>query len=149
MEGFKCRAATEADGEALEAFVLELQSLEREPIAAPGEDQEAAVRRMLGEGHKYIAEFEGNVIGGAQLLMLGGAGADDPSGFVMMIAIDTAHRRRGFGRQFLSCLEGEARALGARNLHLNVRLGNVAAKSLYANFGFSVVSEFMSKPLTS
>lgn len=147
MEGFRCRAATEADGKVLAAFVLELQSLEREPIAALGEDQEAAARRMLGEGHKYIAEFEGNVIGGAQPLMLEGAGTDERSGFVMMIAIDTAHRRRGLGRQFLSCLEEEARALGARNLHLNVRSGNVAAKALYASFGFLVVSESMSKSL--
>lgn len=149
MEGFKCRAATGADSEVLEAFMLELQSLEREPIAIPGEDQEAAVRRMLDQGHKYIVEFEGKVIGGAQLLMLDGAGADDRSGFVMMIAIDTGHRRRGFGRQFLSCLKEEARALGAGHLRLNVRSGNVAAKALYANFGFSVMSEFMSKPLTS
>ena len=74
MKGFRCRAATEADGEILEAFVLELQSLERKPIAGLGEDRSAAVRCMLGEGHKYIAEFEGNVIGRAQLLILDGAG---------------------------------------------------------------------------
>ena len=45
-------------------------------------------------------------------------------------------RKRGFGRQILAYGLRYAKALHVENISLEVRVSNVAAKKLYASFGF-------------
>ena len=50
--------------------------------------------------------------------------------------IDPAHRRTGAGRTLLAHVTAVAHAEGAHRLTLQTGLGNGAAQSLYASFGF-------------
>lgn len=57
--------------------------------------------------------------------------------FVDDLFIRESHRGRGLGRRALAALLDAARALGVRAVHLEVARDNVAAKALYATFGFA------------
>lgn len=52
------------------------------------------------------------------------------------IYLEAPFRGRGIGRKALAYLEGQARALGARALHLEVMRDNEPAQRLYAGMGF-------------
>lgn len=53
------------------------------------------------------------------------------------VAIHPAWRRRGLGRALLTHVLAEARALGAPNATLEVRISNTAAIALYEHNGFA------------
>jgi ribosomal-protein-alanine N-acetyltransferase len=55
---------------------------------------------------------------------------------VRSIAVDPIGRRRGAGAALLAALIEHARARGAVDAHLEVRIDNVAAIALYARAGF-------------
>jgi len=55
------------------------------------------------------------------------------------LAVDASVRRRGLGSALLRHLIDGARVRGCRRATLEVRPGNVAARSLYEGFGFAVV----------
>lgn len=55
------------------------------------------------------------------------------------LAVESSIRRRGLGSALLRHLIDGARVRGCRRATLEVRPGNVAARALYAAFGFSVV----------
>ena len=55
-------------------------------------------------------------------------------------AIHPDYRRRGLGRLFLTHLLEEAISMGATKATLEVRRSNIAARELYEDFGFRVVS---------
>jgi ribosomal-protein-alanine N-acetyltransferase len=55
------------------------------------------------------------------------------------LAVDASVRRRGLGSALLRHLIDGARVRGCRRATLEVRPGNVAARSLYEGFGFTVV----------
>ena len=57
---------------------------------------------------------------------------------VTNVAVHPDHRRRGLGRSLMTALIGEAKARGVTLLHLEVREGNAAARSLYESLGFVV-----------
>lgn len=60
------------------------------------------------------------------------------------------YRGRGWGKQTMAFLEGAARELGVRTLHLEVILENDAALKLYRKLGFRThQSTFMSKWIAS
>jgi ribosomal-protein-alanine N-acetyltransferase len=66
--------------------------------------------------------------------------------FVLMVAADEAHllnlsiastyQRRGHGSALLAEAAGLARAMGAKNMFLEVRPSNRGAQQLYTRFGF-------------
>ncbi len=73
---------------------------------------------------------------------------DDIIGYsLMMMVIDEAHllnisvakpsQNRGFGKLLLNHMMGKARAYGATNMFLEVRLSNTSAISLYEAIGFN------------
>jgi ribosomal protein S18 acetylase RimI-like enzyme len=67
--------------------------------------------------------------------------------FLYDIAIDEAHRGRGFGREAMELLEAEVRERGLDQLQLNVFGGNEQARGLYRSLGFQELSVQMGKEL--
>lgn len=57
---------------------------------------------------------------------------------IMLIAVNSAWRRRGLGSRLLAELLAEGRERGCRLVTLEVRAGNHAAIALYRSFGFLV-----------
>lgn len=55
---------------------------------------------------------------------------------ILNIAVAPERRRRGAGRRLLSLVLQICLKMGIQNAHLEVRDGNVAARSLYSSFGF-------------
>ena len=58
---------------------------------------------------------------------------------VTTFAVSPSWRRRGIGSLLLLALADVALEMGARELTLEVRLGNLAARELYGRFGFRPV----------
>ncbi len=77
------------------------------------------------------SEVQGALVGMASARLLG------DGAHVMRLAVDAEHRRRGIGALLLDGLIAWADEHGAPLL-LEVRDGNVAARSLYARAGFTV-----------
>lgn len=55
---------------------------------------------------------------------------------LLRIAVDPARRGQGLARTLLRACEAELAVLGIRDLHLEVRVSNAAARSLYAGAGW-------------
>ena len=81
-----------------------------------------------------VARHDAEVIGYAGLMFTG------LEAHVTNIAVDPAFHGRKVGTRLLLTLITEAIARGAETISLEVRVSNVAAQSMYAKFGFSVVS---------
>src|SRR5699024_10212943 len=58
---------------------------------------------------------------------------------VMTIGVHPGHRRRGIGRMLMSDLLAAARAHGAREVILEVRVDAEAPQAMYRDFGFTPV----------
>lgn len=85
---------------------------------------------LRGSRAYYVARVGGVVVGYAGLMFTG------EDAHVTTLAVDPPMHRRRIGTALLATLAYDARRSGARNLTLEVRMGNVAAQSLYAKFGF-------------
>jgi ribosomal-protein-alanine N-acetyltransferase len=57
--------------------------------------------------------------------------------WVLNVAVDPAHRRRGLGGALLAAARAHALTWGARSLWLEVRAGNMGARALYARAGLT------------
>lgn len=72
------------------------------------------------------------------------AGLSAPSGAeqadIQTIAVDDTHRRLGIGTLLVQQLLDAARARGAREVFLEVRADNPAARTLYERHGFAEVA---------
>jgi len=93
------------------------------------------------EAEVWVAEIEGQVVGGVTRTPLGSPwreiAADDEAEF-RMLATDPAFQGRGIGRALLRGLLAAADARHA-TVFLEVRTDNEAARALYASEGFAVV----------
>jgi ribosomal-protein-alanine N-acetyltransferase len=78
----------------------------------------------------FVARIGGAVVGYSGLML---AGED---AHVTTIAVDPAWHRHKIGTRLLANLAHGAIACGAKNLTLEVRVGNTAAQALYHRFGF-------------
>jgi ribosomal protein S18 acetylase RimI-like enzyme len=63
-------------------------------------------------------------------------GFDGHRGWVYYVAVDEAHRGRGFGKRMMHSAEAWLREKGAPKLQFMVREGNDAALDFYAKLGF-------------
>jgi ribosomal protein S18 acetylase RimI-like enzyme len=63
--------------------------------------------------------------------------------FIDELYIDTAHRRRGFGRQAVAFVEQRAREMGVNAIHLEVDHGNDPALELYRRTGYKDHDRFL------
>jgi ribosomal protein S18 acetylase RimI-like enzyme len=64
-------------------------------------------------------------------------------GFIDELYIDSAFRRRGFGRQAVAFLEEKAREMGVNAIHLEVDRGNDPAFELYRRAGYEDHDRFL------
>lgn len=71
------------------------------------------------------------ICGYANLKMLSGEGE------IERIAVDSRFRRRGVGRKLMEKMEESAAKEGVKDLTLEVRDSNTAARRLYESFGFA------------
>jgi ribosomal-protein-alanine N-acetyltransferase len=58
---------------------------------------------------------------------------------LLNLSIDSAHQRRGHGARMLEFLLARARSEGNRQVFLEVRPSNLAARALYEDFGFKQI----------
>jgi [ribosomal protein S18]-alanine N-acetyltransferase len=79
----------------------------------------------------YVAKVGSAVVGYAGLMLV------EEDGHVTNVAVSPAWQRHRIGTRLLHALAVAARERGARNLTLEVRVGNVAAQRLYQSFGFA------------
>lgn len=70
---------------------------------------------------------------------------DDATFWVMDIEVETAHRRKGYGRAAMLLAEERVRELGLPYLGLNVFGHNPNARDMYASLGYETTSEQMRK----
>lgn len=83
-------------------------------------------------GRSYIvARVGASVVGYAGVLMI----ADD--GHIATVAVDPSWQGQNIATRLLAELVREARAMGANQLTLEVRVSNNTAQSLYRRFGFA------------
>jgi ribosomal protein S18 acetylase RimI-like enzyme len=94
----------------------------------------------------YAVEAGGEVVGSLWLATRAG-GELGASMFVYALAVDEAHRGRGFGRDAMVLAEDEARAHGFGSLSLNVFGGNDVARRLYSSLGYREQAVAMRKDL--
>jgi ribosomal-protein-alanine N-acetyltransferase len=85
-----------------------------------------------GTSRVYVtARIGGTVVGYGGLMLV----ADD--GHITTLAVDPRWHRHGIGTRLLDTLARAGVERGARNLTLEVRVGNDAAQGLYRAFGFA------------
>jgi len=78
----------------------------------------------------YVARINGVLCGYAGLMVTEG------DGHVTTLAVDPAWHRNKVGTRLLLVLARTAVRRGAKNLTLEVRVGNAAAQEMYRRFGF-------------
>jgi len=78
----------------------------------------------------YVARVNGALCG------YGGLMVTDEDGHVTTLAVDPAWHRNKIGTRLLLTLAREAVRREARNLTLEVRVGNLGAQEMYRRFGF-------------
>lgn len=66
-----------------------------------------------------------------------GVAVVDGDAHINTIAVDAQYRKLGIGRQMMMWSLNAARALGAQQVSLEVRVSNTAAQALYRSFGFT------------
>jgi len=92
-------------------------------------------RDSLHAGYScWVLEGEGGLIG--YCVMMVGVG----EAHLLNLSVSPAWQRRGYGRGMLEHLLERAREWGAREMLLEVRPSNLAARALYADMGFREVS---------
>jgi len=60
-----------------------------------------------------------------------------PESHLLNIAVSPAHQGEGLGRRLLAHTIDQNKAMGVKNLSLEVRVSNVAAIALYQSMGFN------------
>lgn len=86
------------------------------------------------EGRTYLVATQGGRVVG----FIGVLHVDD-DGHVTTLVVDEGNRRQAVASRLLVVAARRARALGARNLTLEVRASNEPALALYRRFGFAPV----------
>lgn len=81
----------------------------------------------------FVAEEDGRVAGYSGALVCYDAE-------IALIAVSPEFRRKGIGRLLLSAAIDYATSVGAENVFLEVRTGNIPAKTLYESCGFIPVT---------
>lgn len=80
----------------------------------------------------YVVALDGHVVVGYCGLML-----THDEGHVTNVSVHPDHQRRGIAARMMLVTLREGVARGLRSATLEVRVGNVAARELYARFGFA------------
>ncbi len=90
-------------------------------------------RKLLVQPEAFlVAERDGDVVGTCM------AGYDGHRGWVHLLAVARAHRRRGVGAALIERAAELLAAAGCPKLNLQVRAGSPEAVAFYASLGFAV-----------
>lgn len=114
--------------------------------AASRDEREAQMRARLPKTVDAGDHYREVVCDGAAIGRLWFSLVADEA-YLFDLLIEPAWRGRGLGRAAMAAFEAEARALGARQLALNVFVANAGARQLYDSLGYGAVSQQMVKPL--
>ena len=118
------------------AAIISLVELLKEAPQWPPEVYDSFLRpESSGERIALVAQEQrsGEVLGFSVARLIA------PEAELESIAVAEASQRRGVGRQLLSALVLDLRRVGIETLHLEVRVTNQPAISLYKSFGFSEI----------
>lgn len=125
------------------AEVITIRSLEEADIPAvaaleaTGQPQPwtAGILRdeLAADNRSYVVAETGVLIGYGGVMVIG------EEAHVTNLLVDPQRRRQGIGRRIMTKLIRDAVAMGARQLTLEVRGDNEAARRLYHRFGLSPV----------
>jgi len=85
--------------------------------------------------HFFVAVDSGEIVGYSV------ASATGREGHVVSVAVHPSHRRQGIGTDLVSTVLRELAKDGVTGIHLEVRIGNVAAISFYERLGFQARSQ--------
>lgn len=91
--------------------------------------------------HLYSAQVDGEEVGVLWLAIRSRGGRRHA--FILDVAIEEAHRRKGYGRAILVAAEREARRWDAPSIGLHVFATNIAAVTLYEQLGYRRVMELL------
>jgi ribosomal protein S18 acetylase RimI-like enzyme len=136
----------------LDAYIDEIVasgSMSREAAEEKGRRDDA---ELLPEGLAtpgqliFRVEADGQPVGWLWMA-LRNPRAEAGVGFIYDIAIDEAHRGRGYGRAAMRLAEEQARRNGLHALALNVFGQNAIARTLYSSLGYRETSVQMRKEL--
>ncbi len=78
-----------------------------------------------------LAARAGTAVAGFAIMRYG-----DDRAHLNLLAVATAHRRRGVARRLMAWLEGTALTAGTFTIGLELRAGNTAARAFYAQLGY-------------
>ncbi|MBP9738850.1 GNAT family N-acetyltransferase [Candidatus Saccharibacteria bacterium] len=127
----KLRTAETADLESINRLVLQLNSRYALELAM-GE-----LQNLLKLNTIFVARTGSGIIIGVVLLnvsyVLTGSRA-----FLENLVVDADFRQRGIAKQLVQSVINEAKRLGVNTLKLSTGSENVAANSLYQQFGFEL-----------
>ena len=114
----------------LESHIVQIAALEKLCFSDPW--SENSVRSELSNPLSLwlVAEEEGRVTGYV------GSQSVPPEADVMNLAVAPDCRKKGIGRALMEALIAQLRSQGMAALFLEVRVGNLPARSLYQSLGF-------------
>jgi len=125
--------------------------LEIRPFQPPDEEEVVALWRrceLLRPANNPYADIRRKLAVRPELFLVGVAdgrivasvmaGYEGHRGWLNYLAVDPAHRRRGFARSMVEAAEVRLRALGCPKINLQVRSANRDAMEFYRRIGFSV-----------
>ena len=130
-EGFKFRAASEVDADALvplinRAFVVELPFFTSERIDL------AETRDHLKKGTFLLAEKDGRMAGCNYVELRG------DSGYFGLLSVDPDYQGRGLGKTLISKAEEFCRAAGCSRMQIRVLNHRTELPPFYEKLGYSV-----------
>lgn len=100
----------------------------------PWNDPRAVIERKLKVQRDLflVGRSEGRIV--ATVV----AGYDGFRGWVYHLAVEPAHRRRGFGRAMMIEAESRLRSLGCVKINLQIRGSNTGAIDFYRALGYAI-----------
>lgn len=112
-----------------ECFISQIAEIEKEAFSDAWSEKslESALSEEMGI---FLAEVDGGEVRGYII-----GSCDGYSGYIERIAVNSAHRKMGIGKQLLSAFE-KALPETAESISLEVRASNSPAIGLYGSYGF-------------
>jgi ribosomal protein S18 acetylase RimI-like enzyme len=101
-------------------------------LVRPSNDPHMDIRRKMKVNPELfsVGVIEGKIVATAM------GGYEGHRGWINYLAVDSAQRRKGYGRQIMAELEKQLLALGCPKINLQVRAGNDSALSFYDRIGY-------------
>lgn len=113
-----------------ESHIAQIAALEKLCFSDPWSENSVCSELSNPLSLWLVAEEDGRVIGYV------GSQSVPPEADVMNLAVAPDHRKKGVGRKLMMQLISELHSRGITALFLEVRVGNLPARSLYQSLGF-------------